>query len=163
MQPAMADDWPLTHPLPDRVPDSPIRRQRLTLLLAVLSVASMSFTVFFAYNSSSEQPVSSMLIFERPERSILVLNIVSQITIYCLAELTLSVFDSVRWAFACSTSGISAYTFLALSRATNVIGVLYLILGNGVKPGTIQGDGHRLWGGQRYVRKFSMLIKDCFS
>ena len=108
---------------------SPMRKQRYTLILATLTAGCMAFTVFFAYNSSLEHPISSKLIFNRPEKSILVLNIASQITIFCLAELTTCVLDAVRWAFACSVTGASAYTFLALSRATNVIGVVCLLLG----------------------------------
>src|SRR5271169_6443774 len=126
---------------------SPMRKQRYTLILATLTAGCMAFTVFFAYNSSLEHPMSSKLIFNRPEKSILVLNIASQITIFCLAELTTCVLDAVRWAFASSVTGASAYTFLALSRATNVIGVVCLLLG---KDSQESGrDGHRIWGGQR--------------
>jgi hypothetical protein len=126
---------------------SPLRKQRSTLILATLTVGCMAFTIFFAYNSSLELPISSKLIFNRPEKSILVLNIASQITIFCLAELTTCVLDAIRWAFACSVSGASAYTFLALSRATNVIGIVCLLLGrDNQEPGR---DGHRIWGGQR--------------
>lgn len=107
----------------------------------------MGFTVFFAYNSSLEHPLSTKLIFDRPEKSILVLNIASQLTIFGLAELTSCVLEAIRWAFACSAAGASAYTFLALSRATNAVGVLCLVLGNDNQNGG--KDGHRLWGGQR--------------
>jgi hypothetical protein len=126
---------------------SPLRKQRYTLILATLTAGCMAFTIFFAYNSSLELPISSKLIFNRPEKSILVLNIASQITIFCLAELTICVLDAVRWAFASSVTGASAYTFLALSRATNVIGVICLLLRRDDQK--IGRDGHRIWGGQR--------------
>src|SRR5271169_3146244 len=126
----------------------PYRNLRLTLLFALLTIISLSFTVFFAYNSSLEHPVTSTLIFHQPTRSILVLNILSQVTIFCLSELTSTILDALRWAFVCSASGTSAYTFLALGRATNVIGVLSLILGSGTES-FFQRDGHRLWGCQR--------------
>ena len=120
-----------------------------TLLLALLTSLSMSFTVFFAYNSSSENPISRKLIFSKPERSILILNLASQITIFCLAELTSSVLETLRWTFACAASGIPVYTFLALSRSTNIVGVLFLLFGGGAGITTIRRDGHRLWGSQR--------------
>jgi hypothetical protein len=126
---------------------SPLRKQRYTLILATLTAGCMAFTIFFAYNSSLEVPISSKLIFNPPEKSILVLNIASQITIFCLAELTICVLDAVRWAFASSVAGASAYTFLALSRATNVIGVICLLLSRDDQK--IGRDGHRIWGGQR--------------
>ena len=127
---------------------SPIQKQRSTLLLACLTAGFMAFTIFFAYNSSLEQPMSSILIFSRPERSILVLNIASQLTIFCLAELTACVFEAIRWAIACSAAGTNAFTFLSLSRATNALGVLCLLFGRSGDQ-KFGKDGHRLWGGQR--------------
>lgn len=130
-------------------PQSPIRRQRFTLLLAYSTAICMSFTIYFAYNSSLERPLSTWLIFERPERAILALNIASQITVFLLGELTISVLEAIRWVFACSASGTSAYTFLALSRATNIFGVFCLLHGKGRTPRKLERDGHRLWGSQR--------------
>ena len=127
---------------------STFQKQRYTLLLAVLTAAAMAFTTVFAYNSSLEHPVSRNLIFARPERSILVLNIFSQLTIFCLAELTICVFEAIRWALACSKAGVPAFTFLSLSRATNAFGVICILLGgNGDQK--FGRDGHRLWGSQR--------------
>ena len=130
---------------------SPLRQQRLTLLTAFFTASCMSFTIFFAYNSSLEQPISSKLIFTRPERSILILNIASQVTIFSLAELTSAVFGQIRWALACSPSGTSAYTFLALSKATDIVGVLSLFFGHRSEMKFEKG-GFLLWGPQRYIR-----------
>ena len=127
---------------------SPIQKQRSTLLLACLTAGFMAFTIFFAYNSSLEHPVSPQLIFSRPERSILLLNIASQLTIFCLAELTSCVLEAIRWALACSATGTNAFTFLSLSRATNAFGVLCLLFSRGDDQKFGMG-GHRLWGGQR--------------
>ena len=140
---------------------SPLVKEQWTLLLALLTAGVMSFTIFFAYNSAMEQPISNHLIFSNPERSILALNILSQITIFLFAELTLAVLEAVRWALACSTNGTAALTFLALSRATNAIGVLGILLGNGDKK--FGKDGYRLWAGQRYVYFLDKLIVGCFS
>jgi hypothetical protein len=131
-----------------------VRRQALgqrsfSLFLALLAIAFLSVTIFFAYNYSSPQPISSKLMFKEPGHSILLLNILSQMTMFCLTELAFCVLDVLRWAFASRCAGTSAYTFLALSRATNLAGVFYLIFGKGPKPGGFEGDGHRLWGLQR--------------
>jgi hypothetical protein len=151
------EDWPLSPSSPalplDRSHHSPFRRHLFTLLLALLSAITLSATVFFAYNSSLENPFSARLIFEKPERSIFVLIALTQITIFFLYELTSTVFDTLRWVFACGDSGISAPTFLVMGRATSIIGVLFLILRKGAKPRRIQRDGHKLWGCQKYVRK----------
>lgn len=114
--------------------------QSCTLLLVILTAITMSFTIFFAYNSSLAKPISRKLIPAEPERAVLVLNLASQLTIFCLAELTTSVLEGLRWALACTPPGVSAHTFLALGRSTNVAGVLFLLL----------GKGHKFWGSQRY-------------
>src|SRR5271170_5472202 len=131
---------------------SPIRQQTFTLIIACVTAVFMSFTIFFAYNSSMETPVSSILIFSNPERSILALNVLSQLTIFFLHELTTSVLEATRWAFASSASGVSAFAFLSMSRATSIVGVLCLLMGNGPTPYKVEKDGHRLWGGQRYCQ-----------
>jgi hypothetical protein len=141
------------------------QQQFFTLLLVILTALTMSFTVFFAYNSSLPEPISRNLIFAKPERSILVLNLASQITIFCLAELTSSVLEVLRWALACTVHGVSAHTFLALGRSTNVVGVLFILFGRGAKgKASVQRDSHRLWGSQRYIPRAEMTDrKDCCS
>ena len=129
---------------------SPVRQQTFTLIIACGTALCMAFTIFFAYNSSMERPVSIAFIFQNPERSILALNVLSQVTIFFLSELTTSVLEATRWAFACSASGASAFTFLSLSRATSLVGVLCLLMGSGPTPYKFERDGHRVWGGQRY-------------
>jgi hypothetical protein len=124
----------------------PILKQRYTLLIACATVVCISFTTFFAYNGSLEHPFIPGLVFDPPERSILVLNFVSQLSIFLLAELTAAIFEVVRWAFACSSYGVSAFTFLILSRATNAAGALYLLLRGA--EGKI-GITPRIWGFQR--------------
>ena len=138
--------------------------QIFTLLLVFLTALTLSLTVFFAYNSSLPVPMSRKLIFAKPERSILVLNLASQITIFCLAELTSSVLEVLRWALACTVHGVSAHTFLALGRSTNVVGVLFILFGRGAKAKAVQRDSHRLWGSQRYRPRPEMTnTKDCCS
>lgn len=135
-------------------PASQTFRQRWGILvIACLTTGVLSFTFFFACNISAETPVASDLIFDQPQRSVLALNILSQISMFLLYELTTSLLESIRWTLACSRSGTSAFTFLILSRATNNIGILSLVMSKGSTPRKIQKDGHRLWGTQRYVSK----------
>jgi hypothetical protein len=129
-----------------------LRNQVPILLLAVVTAMVMSFTVFLAYNSTLEHPLSQKLVATTPEQSILILNIASQITIFCLGETTHWVFETVRWALASSQSGIAAYTFLLLSRATSVAGVIYMMFGRPASVG-FQKDGYRIWGSQRYANR----------
>jgi len=138
--------WTLDTPTSSKMVTSPTARNRwLTLSMGIMTASFLSFTIFFAYNCSSNNPYISLLVFQRPETSILILTVAVQLTIFSLAEFTSAVLDATRWALACSSSGTSALTFLALSRATNFIGAIYLTCtGNG------QG-GLRIWGSQRYI------------
>ena len=145
-----------TSPLFDERPAQPrvchqaLKQRSFSLFLSLLAIVSLSVTIFFAYNYSLPQPLSSKLVFQNPGRSILLLNLLSQISTFCLAELASCVLSILRWAFAGSRpSGTPAYTFLALSSATNLAGVLHLLPGKGPKPGRLQWDGHRVWGIQR--------------
>jgi hypothetical protein len=125
----------------------PVPRNRwLTLAMGVIAAGCMSFTIFFAYNSSLDKPYISLLVFGRPETSILILTVALQLTIFSLAEFTSGVLDATRWALACSSRGTSALTFLVLSRATNFVGALYLTCTAANGQGGVLG-----WGSQRYL------------
>jgi hypothetical protein len=125
-----------------------IRNGWITLTLLCVTTLCMVFTIFFAYNNSLENPHVPALVANSPQRSILILNFASQLTLFSLAELTYSVLDATRWALACSTSGVSALTFLTLSRTTSLIGAFYLTMGGK------NGHHHRIWGVQRYVNYY---------
>ena len=120
-----------------------------TWLLALFAAFWIMFTIYFAYNCTLEKPLSTALIFSSPDNTLLVLNILSHGTIFCLKELTSAVFEAVRWAFASSNKGIPAYSFLSLSRATNLFGILILFAGK-EKNSLASKEGHRIWGFQRY-------------
>ena len=91
LQPFQVEESPVSSPLKSHVS---------TWLLAIATCASVIFTVYFAYNSTLEKPLSQALIFSRPQRTILTLSILSQLTIFLMGHLTNSLFEMVRWAFA---------------------------------------------------------------
>jgi hypothetical protein len=136
---------------------------RLTApLIAILTAICMSSTIFFAYNSSLEEPHLAPLVAKNPARTILILNVMSQVTLFALAELTTLVMDATRWALACSNTGISALTFLTLSQATSLLGVLYLSVGNGRVGGKFRRNEHRIWGAQRSSSQGILLTSRLF-
>jgi hypothetical protein len=138
---------------------SPLVQRRYTLVQAFVTGITMVFTIYFAFNSSLEQPLSPSLILSKPERTILALNIASQLTIFFLGELFINTFEGVRWALAASAKGVSAFTFLTLGRATTPMGVLCLL---GGKQGARNG-GHRLWATQRYFSSINSNLDYYFS
>jgi len=129
---------------------SPTRNFIWTWILTIVSTVWVLFTVYFAYNCTLEKPLSTWLIFPGPDNTILTLNVLSHGTIFLLRELASSVFEAVRWAFASSKEGISAFSFLGMSRATSPLGVLNLMARSATSRWFAK-DGHRMWGLQRYV------------
>ena len=126
-----------------------IRNQGVTIVMAFITAILMSFTIFFAYNSSLENPMLSLFVSKNPERSIVILNLASHLTLCALAELTSSVFDAIRWALASQGSGTTALTFITLSRATSFLGSIYLSMGRSQVPDNSPRNDHRVWGAQR--------------
>jgi len=153
---AMDDASPLfdERPTPNQVSHQALRQHLFSLLLAVFTVGLLLATILFAFNYSLLRPISPNLLFKNPVNSVLLLNVLSQVSMFCVAELAFCLLDVLRWALASRSSGTSAYTFLALSRATNLFGVLYLIFRKGPDTGRFHLDGHRLWGLQRYFIPF---------
>ena len=126
------------------------------ITVATITVICMTVTIFFAYNCSQEHPRLPGLVAKTPQRTIVILNVLSQLTLFVLAELTTLTMEATRWALACRRSGTSALTFAALSQATSLMGVLYLAFGNsggtrGPYDRKIKSSEHRIWSAQRYT------------
>jgi hypothetical protein len=136
---------------------SRLRSRFIVFTIALITAICLTATIFFAYNSSLEQPRLPSLVAKSPERTILILNVMSQLTLFFLAQFTSLVLEATRWALACSTTGTSALTFLTLSQATTLLGTLYLSFGSDNHGGRVERHKHRLWGGQRCSSYFLML------
>jgi hypothetical protein len=124
----------------------------ITFGVAIITAICMMATIVFSYNSSLEEPRLPSLVAKSPQRTILILNVMSQVTLFFLAELTTLVMEATRWALACSGSGTSALTFLTLSHATSLLGVFYLSFRNSMRGGRVPRNQHRVWGAQRYTQ-----------
>lgn len=132
-----------------RVTPIRIRNQGVTIAIAFFTAILMTFTIFFAWNSSLVNPMLELFVSKSPQRSILILNVASHLTLCALQELTLCVFDAIRWALACQGSGTTALTFITLSRATSFLGSIYLSLGRSEVPDNAPHNDHRVWGAQK--------------
>lgn len=121
-----------------------------SIALLCLCTSSMLFTILFASNCSAEEPSVPYMVFDRPQRNVLVLTIGVQFTIFLLAELVITVLEAIRWALASSTNGVPTSTFITLSRATGFAGIL-LIWAKASTQYRSAGyfRSHRLWGSKR--------------
>jgi hypothetical protein len=128
---------------------SPLHQYIPTWVLVAFSCTWVIFTIIFAYNCTLDHPLVESLVLATPTRTILVLSILSQFTIFLVGELMTAAFEALRWALACSQNGLSAFSFFILGRATGLLGVLDLLF----RRDRIEHDGlkqtHLLWGGQR--------------
>ena len=119
-----------------------------TWLLTLCAIVWISFTVFFAFNCSLQVPISSWLISPNPEVTLFVLSILAHGAVLFLKCITSEAFEAIRWTFASSSKGIMFSSFLGLSRATSIFGVMKLLRSRD-KGSYTSPDGHGLWGGQR--------------
>jgi hypothetical protein len=111
----------------------------IDVLLLVITFFVVVGTIALAFQSSSFQPSSP---FSTPEKTIRALNIGSIFSVLLTGELLTTTCDKLRWALAATDSGLGIASFLALSRATGLTGVLNLVFAD-------QNVGHRKWCGQR--------------
>lgn len=113
--------------------------EALVLFTAVWIVV----TIVFAYNSVENNPLIPAWFHLPPNRTLLILNILSHGAVLLLQILTSITFETVRWAAASSVNGISPLAFLVLSKSTDTRGVLSLVFHRGL--------GHMGWGLQRFA------------
>ena len=97
-------------------------------ITALVSALWMAFTAIFAFNCSLPKPFSQRLLPTRSEDSLLILNVLSHGTLLLLGQLTSQAFEAVRWALASSPNGVPAASFLGLSRATGLLGVVSVLV-----------------------------------
>lgn len=137
---------------------SPFPSRMFALILAVFSSAWASFTIYYAYNCFQDVPLSQRLLHHDPQKTIRTINVLSQVTMLLLGNLTDEVFENVRWAFAGSKRGVTALCFFALASSTSYRGVLLILFRNLTaslasiyREGRIliARDDPRLWGFQR--------------
>lgn len=124
------------------------RQSLWTWTQALLSSLWLTFTIIFALNCSVAKPFAVWLLPSRSEDTLLILNVCSQGTVLLLAALTSGAFETVRWTLASSKRGIPVLSFLGLSRATGLPGVLRLFVG-GDRDGYLKIDGQQFWGIQQ--------------
>jgi hypothetical protein len=68
----------------------------MTWILSAFSIGSFAFTVLFAWNANSGQHADTRFLFQDPGRTILVLQVLTNITTICIAELAMSAYEAVH-------------------------------------------------------------------
>lgn len=119
------------------------KRQRFasTWATAALSIIASTFAVYFAYRVMVDEKALPSYLVLQPGTTVLVVNILSHVVAFLCYSLFRDTMEALRWALACRPEGILLTSFLAMSRATPTVGVLYLLATKGP---------HQIWALQRY-------------
>jgi hypothetical protein len=144
----------------DKLQSTP-RQLLWTWITALASCLWMAFTTLFAFNCSLPKPLAASLLPPRSEDSLLILNILSHGMVLLLGLLTSQAFETVRRALASSKKGIPVGSFLGLSRATGLLGVISVLF-NGKFSGFLKLDGPQFWSMQRYFFPSLQLMTSLF-
>lgn len=116
------------------------RKFATTWGIAVLTVITTAFTVFYSYRVMVDRNALPSALQLQPGATVLVINVLSHIVAYLCWALFRDTMEALRWALACRPRGVLLTSFLALSRATSLTGVFYLCKAHG---------SHRIWALQR--------------
>ena len=122
------------------------RRFAPAWVTAALAIFASSFSVYYSYRVMVDQEALPSYLILEPGTTVLVVNILSHVAALLCWSLFRDTMEALRWALACRHDGILLTSFLAMSRATPVMGVLYLSLTKGA---------HQIWAVQRYDKLFS--------
>ena len=120
-------------------------------LLAACSIALTSFTVYYGWNASFSSSPSARFLWNQPDNTIFTVNVLSYLATILVSTLVTATCDQLRWTKCCAEQGMPFLTFLALSSATPVSGLLHLLL-SPLPPlvSLLRSMGPRLWSLQRY-------------
>jgi hypothetical protein len=128
----------------DTVPATSIESKTQRFLphwvLALIAVIISIFSTAYSYRILVSQDAIPNSLAITPGQTVLVVNILSHLVAFMCWSLFSNATEALRWALACREKGVRLTTFLALSRATPLVGVAYLCVVRGY---------HQIWSLQR--------------
>jgi hypothetical protein len=116
------------------------RRLATTWILAAMAISTSAFSVFYSYRVLVDEAALPPSLVLPPGATVLVINVMSHVVAYLCWRLFSDTIEALRWALASRPEGILLTSFLAMSRATPIMGVLYLCRTRG---------RHQVWALQR--------------
>jgi hypothetical protein len=144
LEPAQAPSSGAGRPLPSRgrgsVLESKFKMFFYTWALAIATLMLSVFSICYGYTVLLNHG-SSRAFIRPPGETILTVNVLSQFIAILLKQLLSSAFENLRWALVSRREGTLITTFLALSQATSLQGIMYLFS---------LPDRHLIWCIQRY-------------
>jgi hypothetical protein len=117
------------------------RRLAMTWIVAIMTIIAAAFSTLYSYRVLVNHAALPDSLVLSPGATVLVVNIMSHVVAYLCWFLFSNTIEALRWALACRKEGVLLTSFLAMSRATPFMGVLYLCITKGK---------HQVWAFQRY-------------
>jgi len=111
-----------------------------TWVVAILALGCSAATVFYSSRVMVNEAALPRVLQHSPGTTVAVINVLSHIVAFLCMTLFTDTMEALRWALACRPRGIPLTSFLAMSRATPITGVLYLC--------RVRGS-HQMWAMQR--------------
>lgn len=141
------DDWPFTNNASAgsvRASFLECKSRRLATIwaLAIMAIITAAFSTFYSYRVLVNHAALPDSLVLSPGATVLVVNIMSHVVAYLCWFLFSNTIEALRWALACRPEGVLLTSFLAMSRATPFMGVLYLCVTKGK---------HQVWAVQRIL------------
>lgn len=106
-------------------PSHPVTQLVLTWLLLMLTAAIFILTVYYAFNTTI--PTNRRLVGLSPANTILIIRVLSGVTGFLMVALVTSCSDRISWMLVARKKGSRMSDFLALSAATDHLGLLAII------------------------------------
>lgn len=122
--------------------DNGCKRWKGNLFSTVLLIATTLWLVITVWVSFAAERISPPTFIAQPEFVVVALSFLSGGSMFLLGELVLVTFEHLRWTLSSRQSGVDIGTFLGISRATCVMGVLKLCFSK-------QRNSTKLWCLQR--------------
>ncbi|KAI9767276.1 MAG: hypothetical protein M1839_004542 [Geoglossum umbratile] len=151
LEPAQAPSSGAGRPLPSHargsVLESKFKMFFFTWALAITTLMLSVFSICYGYTVLLNRG-SSRVFIRPPGETVLTVNALSQFIAILLKQLLSSAFENLRWALVSRRKGTLITTFLALSQATSLQGIMYLFS---------LPDRHLIWCIQR-VLSIGLLV-----
>jgi hypothetical protein len=107
-----------------------VRQSYQDFILGAFAIPCCFITLLYAYGATRGSP-SLQNLYKHTSVTIFLLLLLSQLSVFLVRQLVNSTFERMRWALASGEKGISLTSFLGMSPATSLSGVLRLLVFSG--------------------------------
>jgi hypothetical protein len=118
--------------------------------LVATAITTNSFSVYYAWNAAFHAIASKTFLWMQADTTVFTINILLYIATVMVKQVINTTCDQIRWSRGCQTRGMSFLSFLALSSATPIWGLVHLLFSPipYLSSFTAHGLVHRAWSFQ---------------